>query len=451
MNTVKRILICVACAITLLFGIAIAEEVTVVASGDCGLCTWEIDNTATLTISGDGMMMQYSLYSNIPWYKHRQSIKTIIVKDGVTSVCDNAFRECNNVTDITIADSVLNIGASAFYDCNSLQNIDLPMHITSIEELSFANCKRLENIGIPKSVIYIGRGAFSGCESLVGIDIPEGVSSIGETAFECCSNLKSIVLPDSVVEIGGYAFYQCTSLDAIKLSGEITAVDEATFFGCDSLKSIVIPAKITSIGKMAFCNSNNIKSITFLGSNMPSIGEKALPSTFTFLPRRSTIYCYEGSEIDDWATQEGYNVKYIEVHKHSMAIDPAVPATHVTMGLTEGSHCSICGEILVAQQEIPVEKVPVIALPAELETIEVEAFAGDSFVCAVLPESCKEIGAGAFMDCTHLRFIEIPESVTSIDGSAFYGCADDLIIVTSSGSEAERFAYEHNIMCVLYK
>ena len=141
----------------------------------------------------------------------------------------------------------------------------------------------------------------------------------------------------------------------------------------------------------------------------------------------------------------------VEPCTHTPVTDPAVPATHVTTGLTEGSHCSICGEILVAQQEIPMEDVPVIALPAELETIESEAFAGDSFVCIVLPYGCRTIGASAFRDCTQLRFVEIPESVTSIDGSAFDGCADDLIIVTTSGSEAKRFANEHNIMCVWYK
>ena len=94
-------------------------------------------------------------------------------------------------------------------------------------------------------------------------------------------------------------------------------------------------------------------------------------------------------------------------------------------------------------------EVQVIALPAELETIEAEAFAGDTFVCAVLPEGCGAIGAGAFRDCAQLCFVEIPETVTSIDGSAFEGCSDDLIIVTVSGSTAANFAKAHDITCVL--
>ena len=140
----------------------------------------------------------------------------------------------------------------------------------------------------------------------------------------------------------------------------------------------------------------------------------------------------------------------VEPCTHIPVTDPAVPATHVTTGLTGGSHCSVCGEVLVAQQSVPVVEVSeIIALPAELKTIEAEAFAGGTFVCVVLPDGCKAIGAGAFKDCAQLRFVEIPASVTTIAAIAFEGCSDDLIIVTVSGSEAERFANVHGITCVL--
>ena len=43
----------------------------------------------------------------------------------------------------------------------------------------------------------------------------------------------------------------------------------------------------------------------------------------------------------------------IPAHGHTVVVDSAVAATATTDGLTEGSHCSVCGETIVAQEVIP--------------------------------------------------------------------------------------------------
>ncbi len=44
---------------------------------------------------------------------------------------------------------------------------------------------------------------------------------------------------------------------------------------------------------------------------------------------------------------------------HTIVIDKAVAATDSTTGLTEGSHCSVCGDTIVAQEVIPVNIKPI--------------------------------------------------------------------------------------------
>ena len=46
--------------------------------------------------------------------------------------------------------------------------------------------------------------------------------------------------------------------------------------------------------------------------------------------------------------------KIIQATGHTPVIDEAVPPTFTETGLTEGSHCSVCGEILVKQEVVPI-------------------------------------------------------------------------------------------------
>ncbi len=111
-----------------------------------GLCgdnmKWELDNEGTLTIRGEGEMSDWYSWS-MPWYGSRETIKKVVIEEGVTSVGAYAFYECENLSELEIAESVTKIGEWAFYGCVSLTNIRIPESVESIERGAFEGCSRM--------------------------------------------------------------------------------------------------------------------------------------------------------------------------------------------------------------------------------------------------------------------------------------------------------------------
>ena len=174
----KRVVLSIVVLLVLLCGIAVAEEVSIVASGDCGASgsnvKWTLDSEGTLTISGKGEMKDYFWSSYVPWYSNRESIKTAVIENGVTSIGDYAFDGCSSLSSITLPASLTSIGNVAFCDCSSLTSITIPDGVTSIGQIAFSGCSSLSSISIPKSVTQIEYGAFSNCPKLNEFNVVEG-------------------------------------------------------------------------------------------------------------------------------------------------------------------------------------------------------------------------------------------------------------------------------------
>ena len=145
--------------------------------------------TGILTIQGVGAMYDFS--DATPWYNQEEAIKIIEIAEGVTSIGNNAFSGCSNLTSVTIPNSMTTIGNSAFIGCWSLSFVTFGNGVKTIGESAFAYCSALTSVTIPNSVTSIGFGAFSACYGLTSVTIPNSVTSIGEYAF-AWSGLKEI-------------------------------------------------------------------------------------------------------------------------------------------------------------------------------------------------------------------------------------------------------------------
>ena len=101
-----------------LSGLTVSHAADEVASGTCGEnLTWVLTDDGTLTISGEGEMMEYN-YST--WYSYCEQITTIVIENAVTAIGSYAFIGCRNLTSVTICDTVTTICEYAFYNCYNL-------------------------------------------------------------------------------------------------------------------------------------------------------------------------------------------------------------------------------------------------------------------------------------------------------------------------------------------
>ena len=173
----------------------------IVASGKCGAnLTWKLTEDGVLTISGTGDMDNYT-DNTMPWYDYKNSVKSVVIENGVTSIGDCAFKDFGSLTDVAIGETVTGIGDYAF-DCCDLASLTIPNSVTSIGIYAFRHCKRLASLNFPNSVTSIGAYAFCYCTGLTEVTFGKSVTFIDDGAFYECTNLNKITFKGSAPTIG---------------------------------------------------------------------------------------------------------------------------------------------------------------------------------------------------------------------------------------------------------
>ena len=105
------------------------------------------------------------------------------LEEGVTTIGDNCFSFCPNLTSINIPNSVTSIGLYAFYGCTGLISFSIPDGVEKIEIRAFMYCKKLKKVIMPEGLTEIGVCSFMYTSNLTEIELPYTVKKIGESAF----------------------------------------------------------------------------------------------------------------------------------------------------------------------------------------------------------------------------------------------------------------------------
>jgi hypothetical protein len=374
-------------------------------------------------------------------------LTSVTIPNGVTSIGSLAFMYCSGLTSVTIPNSVTSIGKSAFFGCSGLTSVTISNSVTTIGENAFFDCSGLTSVTIPNSVTSIGNGAFQMCSGLTSVTISNSVTSIGESTFQDCSRLTSVTIPNSVTSIGKSAFLGCHWLTSVTIPNSVTSIGESAFSECYSLKSITIPNSVIAIGKESFCDINLTTVISLIDEPFTISYSVFNTNTFNY----ATLYVPMGTIKKYKATEGWENFTYIkELDSSGGGETPENPSDEEQSGDDGSTKNGTCGETVnysydktthkltisgkgaISDYDNGSNKAPWFSYAGDIQKIEIESgitsigyfafYKCSSITSLSIPATVGYIGSSAFEDCTSLTSLALNEGLLNVGGSAFEGC-----------------------------
>lgn len=276
------------------------------ASGSCGKkVTYTLSDDGVLTILGTGAMTNFTYTdndeSNRPWHSERESIRKVVIEEGVTSIGNFAFSFCN-VQEVTIPSTVTSIGKRAFMG-TPLSSVVIPEGVKTIGENAFWRCTSLQTVTVPASTTELGNHAFDTGEYYDGsyhtqlTDIYYGGSrqqwynAGGGDAAPMVVTIHYNGATGNIIDsgtCGDNAFWKLDKDYTLTISGTgamwdyPTSEDDSWWMdwalpwkSYEAISRIVVAEGITHIGAYAFYCTDNATALS-LPSSLISIGRAAL-------------------------------------------------------------------------------------------------------------------------------------------------------------------------------
>lgn len=306
----------------------------------------------------------------------------------------------------------------------------------------------ITSVTIEDGVTTIGGRAFRGCDSLTSVTIPDSINGVDVGAFDGCYSLTDVYYAGAKqqcndVYIGGdndpllNATWHYAKKNISGTTGDCTwvwddtghltisgygAMENYTIYSSSPtpwgsfITSVTIESGVTSIGNSAFYRCDSLTSVT-IPDSVTSIGEYAFASctALTSITIPTSVINIGASAFNSCTSLPSISVSDANAHYSSMD-----------------------GVLFNKEQtsliQCPGGKSGEYIIPNTVTTIEGSAFSGcRSLTSVIIPDGVTTIGRYGFSNCTSLESVTIPDSVTTIGDSIFFRCASLTSVTLPNG------------------
>lgn len=452
---------------TNLISVTIPSSVTTLGSAAFSSCP----QLTTVVIQSGLTEIQQLTFSDCP------QLSSITLPSSVTTIGDAAFNGCtaltsidlsnitsissvdqgvfafSGLTSVTIPGTMTMWGDRVFKNCTSLTSVTIGEGITTIPYASFLSCNKLSSVSFPSSLTTIGDNAFNGC-GFTSLTIPTTITSIANSAFvgnkfkyiEFAGNAPA--MDGGIVDTDVILYYTpgATGWD----SPSIVANYGGKVFGVDSTqKEFLTITTAADLGTKLASLSGTVDTIQMPVFNVAGLLTATAPGLSTILASAPTTFVTAGPGSSvTLPTLSGTNsalyFRGSAGDSYTLTAGGAsVTMTIGTSGVTIGSTAYSLGDVvtigthqyIVAGNGSVVfvtnllkwnsDNTAIIGTVGAVTEIPANAFANNTTLTSVdlsTATSLTTIGAYAFMSCSALTSVALPNSVTSLGDAAFANC-----------------------------
>lgn len=379
--------------------LAATVHCTVLEDASCGNgVTVTMESDGLLTVSGTGPI------TATPWSQYADMITTVVIEEGVTGICADAFSGCENLTTVTLPESLTDIGDNAFADCAGLTSASFGGTQVQWDRVT-------KNTGNDALIAVMNSFAQARPVGITITKLPTKLDySVGETVDITGMEVTVNYNDDTTIAAN---LADCTVTADMTMPGKPLVT---VTYG-DFTDTFPVNVSVSGISGATTWTLDADGLLTISGN-----GEMAYDNTAVWA---AYMKCITAVVIEEGVTGRISKQAFPQASNMRSVV---IPEGITYIGSSAFYKCTSLTEVI---------------LPSTVENIRGTAFSTCTALQTVtIGKNVTEIAAGAFDACTALTTVNYGGSATSWNGITIAGSNDDLLTATFVYGEKELVSVE---------